>query len=119
MSKILHLTLKREWFDMILRGEKKEEYRELKPYWAVRLMTGGTIPYCFCESCVNMYNADNMFCDFDMIRFTNGYSKDARSMDVQCNFITIDYGMLTWGAPEGERVFVILLGDIVSTKNIK
>jgi len=28
----LHLTLKKNWFDLILSGEKKEEYREIKPY---------------------------------------------------------------------------------------
>ena len=35
--KTLKLTLTRKWFDMILRGEKKEEYREIKPYWEQRL----------------------------------------------------------------------------------
>lgn len=29
--KTLHLVLKKRWFDMILSGEKKEEYREIKP----------------------------------------------------------------------------------------
>ena len=29
----LHLTLNKKWFDMILSGEKTEEYREIKPYW--------------------------------------------------------------------------------------
>ncbi len=28
----LHLTLKKNWFDLILSGEKKEEYREIKHY---------------------------------------------------------------------------------------
>lgn len=35
--KILHLTLKKEWFDMVASGEKPEEYREIKPYWQSRL----------------------------------------------------------------------------------
>lgn len=29
---MLILPIKRKWFDMILSGEKKEEYREIKPY---------------------------------------------------------------------------------------
>lgn len=33
----LNLTLKKKWFDMIASGEKKEEYREIKPYWMNRL----------------------------------------------------------------------------------
>ena len=32
--RILHLTLKKQYFDDIIAGEKKEEYREVKPYWA-------------------------------------------------------------------------------------
>ena len=26
----LHLTINRKWFDMIVSGEKKEEYRDMK-----------------------------------------------------------------------------------------
>jgi len=38
----LHLTLKKELFDMILKGEKREEYRECKPHYHSRLRTKGT-----------------------------------------------------------------------------
>lgn len=31
------LTIKKKWFDMILSGVKKEEYREIKPYYDSRL----------------------------------------------------------------------------------
>ena len=34
---LLHLPLKREWYDMIASGEKREEYRDYKPYWNVRI----------------------------------------------------------------------------------
>ena len=30
---ILHLNLKKKWFDMILSGIKTDEYREMSPYW--------------------------------------------------------------------------------------
>lgn len=30
---MLILPIKRKWFDMILSGEKKEEYRDIKPYY--------------------------------------------------------------------------------------
>lgn len=36
-SKILVLNLKKEYFKEILAGTKKEEYREVKPYWNKRL----------------------------------------------------------------------------------
>lgn len=34
---MLILPIKKKWFDMILSGEKKEEYREIKPYYESRL----------------------------------------------------------------------------------
>jgi len=36
--KTLHLNLHRKWFDMILSGEKLEEYRDLTPHWKKRLV---------------------------------------------------------------------------------
>lgn len=36
--KTLHLVLKRQWFDMIDRGEKKEEYRIISLNWARRFL---------------------------------------------------------------------------------
>lgn len=35
--KILHLVLKKKWYEMQESGEKTEEYRELSPYWRKRL----------------------------------------------------------------------------------
>lgn len=34
--RVLFLSVKKQWFDMIVSGEKKEEYREDKAYWKVR-----------------------------------------------------------------------------------
>lgn len=34
----LYLPLKKEWYNMIESGEKKEEYREINNYWKSRLM---------------------------------------------------------------------------------
>ena len=35
---VLPLVLKRKWYDMIASGEKREEYRERKPYWEKRIL---------------------------------------------------------------------------------
>ncbi len=34
---ILHLVLKKKWYDMIASGEKREEYREVKDYYRTRI----------------------------------------------------------------------------------
>lgn len=36
-SAVLPLVLKKQWYDMIDRGEKCIEYREAKPYWIRRI----------------------------------------------------------------------------------
>ena len=36
-KKVLTLTVNKQWFNMIVAGEKTEEYREIKPYWVARL----------------------------------------------------------------------------------
>mgnify|MGYP006887306864 CR=1 FL=1 len=37
-KKILTLTISKQWFDMVVSGKKKEEYRVIKGYWAKRLL---------------------------------------------------------------------------------
>ena len=36
--KILYLPLKKEWYEMIERGDKREEYRENTRFWKTRLI---------------------------------------------------------------------------------
>lgn len=88
---IIHLTLKKKWFDMIASGEKLEEYREIKPYWEKRLKIGH---------------------HYDAVSFRNGYSKDARKMLIECKGVFKGHGVLAWGAPK-EKVFIVKLGEII------
>lgn len=37
-KKVLTLTVSKEWFDMIVSGEKNEEYRVIKSFWMSRLL---------------------------------------------------------------------------------
>jgi len=87
---ILHLTLKKKWFDMIASGEKREEYREMKPYWHKRLNK-----------------------KYDVIKFRNGYSKDAPTVIVELKEVLSGLGIIEWGAPEGTRVYILKLGKIL------
>ena len=40
MSNILHLTLKKNWFDMIASSKKPEEYRKIKEHWELEKFAG-------------------------------------------------------------------------------
>lgn len=100
--KILHLTLKKEWFDMILSGEKKTEYREVKPYWESRLFDIYRMPIIY-----------------EVIRFRNGYSRDAPTMDVEWKGVKYSQGDPKIGAIEGEYYYCIQLGSILNYENVK
>lgn len=95
--KTLHLTLKKKWFDMIVFGEKKEEYREFKPYWHRRLANR----------------------EYDQVKFRNGYSKNSPTITVEFKNIGYGLGNVEHGAPMNEGVYIIKLGNIISTENIK
>lgn len=106
--KILHLTLKKKWFDMIASGEKKEEYRELKDYWYTRL-------YHWEHRERNSYASHRVYTDakqFDIVRFKNGYASDAATMDIEFLGTHVGIGKQEWGAPP--ESFVIKLGKIIS-----
>jgi hypothetical protein len=87
-KKTLYLTLHKKWFDLILNGIKKEEYREQKKYWITRLKEK----------------------QYDEIVFTNGYSKTSRKMRVAILDITT-------GRYEDKPCFVIKLGPVEQITN--
>jgi len=89
--KILHLTLKKKWFDMILSGKKDEEYRELKEYWATRLEGR----------------------NYDVVKFRNGYMKDSPKMTVEYKGFRRGFGSVNHGAPESNHVYIIMLGKVL------
>ena len=83
--KILHLNLYRKYFDAILKGEKTIEYRDITPYWSKRL--------------------EGRY--YDVIKFKNGYRKDAPEMVVEYKGMDIDEGR-----------YAIQLGRVLETNNV-
>jgi hypothetical protein len=101
--KILHMTLKKKWFDLIACGKKTVEYREDKPYWRKRL----TEP-------------DGMPRDFDEIHFRNGYSPKSPSMRVEyLPNITIINGpaMTQHGEILGHNTLALKLGKVIEVRS--
>ena len=96
MNNTLHLTIKKQWFDMILSGEKTEEYRDIKPYYNLRFIGK----------------------EYDTVVFRNGYARDAPSLTIELKSIRFGTGKTKWGAEEGKTYFVLSLGKIIDTKNI-
>ena len=125
MEKVLHLNLKKKWYDMILSGGKKEEYREVKDYWIKRfsICEGNNKPditrfYCkkaLCTSCVIRGNGFHSK-KFDAVIFSNGYSKNRPQFKKHLKNIKIGKGKEEWGAKKGEDYFVLELGELVWSK---
>jgi hypothetical protein len=91
--RILHMTIKKKWFDQIAAGVKPEEFREIKPYWAKRLEGK----------------------QYDRIIFRNGYSLDSPSMAVEYHGYTRK--VITWESGVIEEVFALRLGKVLNIKN--
>lgn len=63
--KVLRTTIKKEWFEKIVRGEKKQEFRDYSPYWEKRLMN------------INEEEGIEEFIKYDAVEFINGYHPNA------------------------------------------
>lgn len=85
---ILHLTLKRQWFDAIANGTKSVEYRAMTDYWATRLERR----------------------HYDEIHFRNGYSVHVPFMRVECLGLDI-------AERHGQVMYAIRLGRVLELRN--
>jgi len=103
---ILHLNLKKKWFDMIESGEKKEEYRDMSPYY----FNYFKVNQCTASFLIKIKNilyppSEVIIC------FSNGYRKDRKQMFVKCKALHIGQGKKEWGAEYNMRYFILLLGN--------
>lgn len=101
---------------MILSGEKTEEYREGKSYWITRLtVLNNDIFEDFGTTQVMQWLSDHYedFLEFDTIKFTNGYSKNAPTFTIECLGITIGKAKPEWSDNWQGDVFIIKLGKII------
>lgn len=108
---MLILPIKQKWFDMILHGGKKEEYREIKPYWDKRIIKA--LGYLETdEEEVKERLRDNQECEKVIcIKFKNGYGKKAPYFIAHCS-VSIRTGKKEWGAEPGTKYYVIAIREI-------
>lgn len=97
-DKVLHLNLKKKWFDLIDSEQKKEEYREIKKYWTNRLF-----------ECHQTNLLKNKARPYKIVVFKNGYR-----LKPECAFevlsIELGQGKAEWGAQPFSEYYVIKLG---------
>lgn len=85
---MLILSIKKKWFDMIKSGEKKEEYREIKPYWTKRLTNH-----------LPMWETG-------IVKFRNGYGNNRPT--IRCQVVLYrGEGKEEWGAEKRKKILCI------------
>lgn len=90
--KILNLILKHKWYNAIKDNGKREEYRQITPYWERRLTKAhwAVIPY-------------------DAICFHKGYTKTC--MTFRYDGLEVGQGKQELGAPADKDVFILHFSD--------
>ncbi|WP_417444624.1 hypothetical protein [Joostella sp.] len=125
--KTLQLSLKKKWFEMTKAEIKTEDYREITPYWAKRLVgnwgyvgeSNGLFPNLH-----NSFMSSLNILDFKSLKvnkMTLGYPKSTdteRIIELEHKGIEIGYGNPEWGAEEGKLYFVIKHGEIINKKEV-
>lgn len=96
---VLHLNLKRKWFDMIKSGKKTEEYRKQSKYWNRVFKDEGHI-----KIKGKYYHPTDV-----IICFSNGYAKNRAQFYCGCRGLYVKFGKEEWGAVLGEQYFCLSL----------
>ncbi len=117
---------------MIASGEKKEEYREIKPYWIQRLVNikekmEFDVWDEFCTDLkdplkhhgsvgelLNFFECE--FRKFDAVKLTNGYSRQSPSILMECEGIEIGTAKPEWSDNWPGNVFKIKLGKRIELR---
>lgn len=123
---ILHLVLKAQWYNLIASGVKKEEYREIKPYWLVRLFD---VPKHYSDQekediCralrTNWLSIENAYIVYNIIpkpfthtQFKHGYSDKADTQLLDGYRLSIGEPRPEWSGGMTGQHFVIDLGQLV------
>lgn len=100
---MLTLPIKRQWFDMICRGEKREEYRECTEYWGKRLNTARLGCY---------WNEINEIFE---VKIRAGYNSKSPTATLQVR-LTTGRGVQEWGANPAKYYYIM---QILGVKNIE
>ena len=127
---VLNLILKKIYYEMIHDEIKKEEYREIKPYWIKRLFmlnpehpdNNKTKSLNISEKLLSKWRDNSLEIStlindetiipkgFTHVCFRRGYTNSP--LFVRLKDIKVGIGNPQWGAPKDKPVFILKLGEI-------
>lgn len=100
MKDSLKLVLKHKWYDMIESGEKKEEYRDIKPFWWQRIFTSP-----FQDNLLQGWYDGR----FKYVTFYRGYASDRKSMTFRLGRVGIQNARPEWAEGHMNRMITLEL----------
>ena len=92
------LPIKKQWFDLIRSGVKKEEYREIKPYYTTRII----------NNLRKSLEPEGQF----LVCLRNGYSCSSPELIARC-CVTTGEGREEWGAVPGVEYYRLHILQII------
>ena len=117
---MLILPIKKQWYDMILSGEKKEEYREIKPYYEKRFST-----YFMGENSLLVNGKKGTLNEWLLtdikfikpVKFRNGYSSKSPSFVAECQLMR-GKGKPEWGAEPDKEYYILKILEVYHEADI-
>lgn len=103
---MLILPIKKKWFDMILSGEKKEEYREIKEYYDSRFSKIIGVQ----KTMLTLLYGQSETNEFEIL-FKNGYANNSPSFIADCT-LSVGTGKKEWGAEPDKEYYVLHIKKI-------
>lgn len=98
---IYHLNLTKEWFEMVKRQYKKEEYRAISPFYNKTLNSHIKVDGRW------HHPSDVVLC------FSNGYDKNRPQILAQCEGLKVGFGKEEWGAEKDTQYNIFSLGQVL------
>lgn len=112
---MLTLPIKKQWFDMILSGEKKEEYREHNDYYFTRFANlFGFIEY---NGEIASRLPEITKKEIQSICFRNGYSRSSPYFIARCS-LRLGEGNILWGGEPEKEYYILTIHEVVKKGNI-
>lgn len=106
-KKELYLVLEKKYFNEILEGTKKQEYRDFTEFYIKRLGVSDKEGHLIDTR------------DYDTIKFQMGYSKNAPQIIVECKGVFIEHDQDVEDELTTDNCwFCIELGEIIQKINI-
>ena len=138
----LQLNLIKHWFDLTIQGVKKEEYRDITPHWAKRLLcmyNGDNLSKCYSEEtieciCISLRRWEDLyytsiedvldefnikFKEFEKTDLRNGYKSlyKVPRFIIENKGVTVGMGKEELGFYNTYPMFIIHHGEIIEQFN--